>query len=95
MKKNRGSLFDLVIGMYTNPYMHGVETIKAPMLILWGDQDRVADPKHASMLHRDVENSTLIVYPGLGHGITVLTQEKGARDVLDFLQASGLGEIGE
>ena len=94
-EKNRSTLLELVVGMYDNPYMEGVETIKAPMLILWGDQDQVADPNHAPRLHKDVEGSTLIMYPGLGHGLTILTQEKGAQDVLNYLQSVGLGETRE
>jgi len=41
--------------------------IKAPSLIIWGDQDRVIHVSCADVFHRGIKNSELLVLPGIGH----------------------------
>lgn len=84
-EKNRDTLFKLVLGMYDDPYIRGLNTIKVPMLILWGDQDPVSVPKYAGMLHDDVESSTLIMYEGVGHGIQIMAGKKSVKDARSFM----------
>lgn len=44
--------------------------IKAPTVIIHGDQDPVFGLDHATALNKAIPNSKLIIVPGLGHGIT-------------------------
>lgn len=43
-----------------------MQSIKAPALIILGDQD-VVTPEHAAEMHRQLSNSRLAIFPG-GHG---------------------------
>lgn len=41
--------------------------IKAPTLIVWGDQDQLLHPSMAEVFHKGIYNSDLVVMPGIGH----------------------------
>ena len=61
-----------------------LENIKAPTLILAGDQDRILGIEGAHLLHRFIEGSQLKIYEGQGHAL--YEDEKDFRkDVLAFL----------
>lgn len=62
-----------------------IGTITAPTLILWGSEDRWILPKYASHFARDIENSTLRLYEGLGHAPMEEDPERTARDARAFL----------
>ena len=44
-----------------------VKTIKAPTLIIWGDNDRLTPLDQAHILQKSIEGSELIIYEGGGH----------------------------
>ena len=46
-----------------------LKTITAPTAILHGDSDNLIDPAAAKELHDLIPDSTLTIYPGLGHSL--------------------------
>ncbi len=64
-----------------------LRTIAAPVLLLWGEQDRMVPAGHAADYERELRDVRTIVLPGLGH---VPMEEDPARSVApvrDFLSA--------
>ncbi|MGY6552667.1 MAG: alpha/beta fold hydrolase [Erythrobacter sp.] len=57
--------------------------IKAPTLIIWGEEDRLIPVTAARWLDEVMENTTLVIYPGVGH----LPQEEAAEQSLADLTA--------
>jgi pimeloyl-ACP methyl ester carboxylesterase len=41
--------------------------LKLPVLILWGDQDRILPLESGQQLHEDIKDSELVIIPGSGH----------------------------
>jgi pimeloyl-ACP methyl ester carboxylesterase len=44
-----------------------IRALRVPTLILWGSEDRAIPVAFAGRFHRDIPNSQLIVYRGVGH----------------------------
>ncbi|MEM7117073.1 MAG: alpha/beta hydrolase [Chloroflexota bacterium] len=90
-EKHRDTALKLVSSMYANPHnLRGLDTISVPTLIMWGDQDTIALPEHAQRFHNDINNSTLLMYEGVAHGLQLETGETGAQDVVEFLKHNDL-----
>jgi len=65
------------------PFLRG---IRAPVLLLWGAQDRMVPAPHAADYARELPNSRTVTLPDLGH---VPMEEDPARSlapVLEFLR---------
>jgi pimeloyl-ACP methyl ester carboxylesterase len=62
-------------------------SIGQPTLILWGARDPVAPPQDASYLHREIRQSTLILYPQCGHSPMVEKPDLFNHELGKFLQA--------
>jgi pimeloyl-ACP methyl ester carboxylesterase len=81
VQKRRPSLFDLVDKM---------KTIKAPTLIMTGDEDwSCLEP--ALLMKRTVETSALVVMPNSGHTINIEEPEAFNRHLADFFHAVEAG----
>ena len=63
--------------------------VRAPTLILWGAKDTWILPAYGQRFDRDIPDSTLIVYPDLGHVPMEEDPARTAADVRRFL-ASGV-----
>lgn len=61
-----------------------IEQIKQPVLIIWGDQDKIIPVEHAHKFKRDIPNSRLIIYEGSGHIPMIENPQETIRDVLNF-----------
>lgn len=61
--------------------------ITAPTLIANGDHDRMVPTELSKDLHRRIPDSTLIIYPGAGHGGVFQFHEEFSRALIDFLDA--------
>lgn len=63
-----------------------LSTINVPTLIMWGKEDIWIDTSFAYLFHRDLANSELILYPGVGHipmeEIPLLTAKDARRFLL-------------
>ena len=44
-----------------------IQSITAPTLILWGDEDALIPVEAGQWLDQAMPNSTLVIYPGIGH----------------------------
>jgi pimeloyl-ACP methyl ester carboxylesterase len=64
-------------------------TLNMPMLIVWGEQDRMTPLSLAESMHRAAPQSVLAVYGGCGHITVVTCEDRIAPTVLNFL--SGVG----
>jgi len=44
-----------------------LKTVRAPTLLLWGEQDAMIPPANAADYRAALPHSTLVTLPGLGH----------------------------
>jgi pimeloyl-ACP methyl ester carboxylesterase len=66
--------------------MNGLETIKIPVLIIWGREDRVLPCKHGEFASAHIPNAKLHIFEKCGH---ISNLEKAAefnRLAVDFLK---------
>lgn len=64
---------------------HRIQQVETPTLILWGKKDTWVLPKNAHKFHKDIKNSSLKIYPHLGHVAQEEEPYSTAKDALDFL----------
>ncbi|MFN4021026.1 MAG: alpha/beta fold hydrolase [Erythrobacter sp.] len=64
--------------------------VKTPTLILWGEEDRLIPVAAGRWLDRTLPDSTLVVYPGIGH----LPQEEAVNATLGDVEA-WLGKLAD
>jgi len=62
-----------------------ISSIRHPTLIIWGELDEVVPAAHAYRFHKDMPQSELIMYEGIGHMPMKEIPEKSAFDLLEFL----------
>lgn len=62
-----------------------IKAIRAPTLILWGDQDKLIPVEHARFFERDLPNDQLIIYEGVDHMPQLEIPERSVNDVRAFL----------
>jgi 3-oxoadipate enol-lactonase len=70
-------------------------TIKAPALVLHGDEDKTVSIELGRQIAETLPNATLICYPGAGHNFIVTYTDKVLDDVTSFLErAAAVGQPG-
>ena len=62
-----------------------LKNISCPALIIGGEEDKIVGIQASYEMHKNIANSDLIVYPGLGHGAFEEAKDFNRR-VLDFLE---------
>jgi pimeloyl-ACP methyl ester carboxylesterase len=82
---NRDAFISRTNLKFNNDYLQ-ISKIKAPTLLLWGDQDRWIKIENAYKFQKDLQNDTLIVYKGIGHVPMEEHPIESAKDVLKFLE---------
>ncbi|MBO0693680.1 MAG: alpha/beta hydrolase [Acidimicrobiaceae bacterium] len=60
--------------------------IKAPTLVLWGEDDKVNDLEAARLSHENIPGSELKVLPGVGHAVPREAPEVFVQTVVEFLE---------
>ena len=60
-------------------------SLKLPVLILWGEKDRLIPLSSGEWLHAHIPGSRLIVYPGTGHLPMEEQPDRSAADVAAFV----------
>jgi pimeloyl-ACP methyl ester carboxylesterase len=60
--------------------------VRCPTLVLWGDRDRLVDPRLAPRLAAAVPDARLLVLDGVGHVAMLEAPEPTARAVLGLLE---------
>ena len=73
-------------GLLEDDSSEDLAKIKAPTLIIWGDQDSIVPLSDQEKLKAGIEGSRLVVYPGVGHAI--YWEEPGlvASDIIVFIK---------
>ncbi|TCJ20082.1 alpha/beta hydrolase [Rubrobacter taiwanensis] len=62
-----------------------IRRIATPTLVMWGEEDRWIPPHHARRFVRDLQNASLVTYPGVGHVPMEESPERTAADADAFL----------
>jgi pimeloyl-ACP methyl ester carboxylesterase len=73
---------------FTTEVKDHIGQIKAPTLILWGEQDHLVPVEAAHAFNRAIPGSKLIVYPATGHIPMEEVADQSAADVRAFLSAT-------
>ncbi|MHA7209571.1 alpha/beta fold hydrolase [Arthrobacter sp. MDT1-65] len=68
-------------------------TVRAPTLILWGDQDRLLSRSDQQTLAARIPGSIMKAYPGVGHLVLWEHPDLVARDTAAFFEGLGLGDL--
>lgn len=63
-----------------------LQAIKAPALILWGDQDALIGRDQQDVLASGIPNSELVVYEGAGHALHWEEPQRFAADLVAFVE---------
>ena len=63
-----------------------VGSLKMPVLLLWGKQDRVIPPSHARAFRKAIPQSQLIIYADAGHLPMEETPGQVARDIESWIE---------
>ena len=61
-------------------------TIRKPTLILWGGEDKLVPPAQGKRLAEDIDGSSLVVFPGVGHSPHLEAPQLVLGRVLPFLK---------
>jgi abhydrolase domain-containing protein 6 len=61
--------------------------IKSPVLILWGEEDRILDKSAVTVLQKGLPRSKVVIMKECGHVPILERPEETAKHYLDFLQA--------
>ncbi len=81
---NRGALIERLKNKRV-PNHDKLSTIAIPVLVMWGEKDILTHPEVARQFHKDLPNSELIIYPGVGHVPMEEIPELTAQDARRFL----------
>ena len=72
--------------IYTDPVPR-LKAIKAPTLLIWGEQDQMIPSTNAQSYANVLSNSTTVLVPKLGHLLQEEQPEKGLTAVIQFLDS--------
>ena len=72
--------------IYTDPVPR-LKAIKAPTLLIWGEQDQMIPSANAQSYASVLPNSTTVLVPELGHLLQEEQPEKGLTAVMQFLES--------
>ena len=67
-----------------------IKNIQHPTLIMWGDEDSWAELEHARLFERDIGDSKLIIYSGVGHLPMEEFANQSVQDLMLFLNAKSI-----
>lgn len=67
----------------------GLPALNIPVLIEWGDLDKVQPRSVAEVFRRQIAGARLIIYPGVGHDVIEEAPVVSERDAAAFLSGSG------
>ncbi|HEY5002115.1 MAG TPA: alpha/beta hydrolase [Ktedonobacteraceae bacterium] len=70
---------------YVNSVASDLHIVNKPMLILWGDKNKVVPVKYAERLHREIQGSSLVLVPDAGHMLLFDAPDAVADAITDFI----------
>jgi pimeloyl-ACP methyl ester carboxylesterase len=62
-----------------------IKTIAVPTLIIWGENDPAIPLEHGQRLHRDIQNSQLVIIPNCGHMPQEESPDETVKALLNYL----------
>lgn len=62
-----------------------IHRIKAPTLLIWGEQDKLVPPAYGPLFQSKIKNSQLATVPGAGHMVPLENTPAWSKEVIDFL----------
>jgi pimeloyl-ACP methyl ester carboxylesterase len=68
-------------------------SISAPTLVIWGEHDRVCNPRIGEQIAATVPDARLVIIPGAGHNPMWERPDDFDRQVLPFLQGASLPPV--
>jgi pimeloyl-ACP methyl ester carboxylesterase len=74
-------------GLMTDDSFGELHTIKAPTLIIWGDQDTILPRSDQEAVAAAIPGSRLVVYAGAGHAFYWEEPDRVASDLVAFIEA--------
>jgi pimeloyl-ACP methyl ester carboxylesterase len=83
---NRQAFVDRLNMLYDTSNIPMIKTIKAPTLVLWGEQDLLIPMENGQRFHDDLPNDTLVILKNMGHVPMEENPVESLRPVLEFLR---------
>ncbi len=74
-------------GWKSADYREALRSFTKPVLILWGDKDAYCPRADQDELLKNLKNSKLVVYEGIGHALHWEAPEKFAVDITQFINS--------
>jgi non-heme chloroperoxidase len=74
------------LGLMVEDHGHLLPRIKAPVLIIWGDQDSIFKSKDEETLRKGLPSAEFRVYEGIGHNVQWEQPERVAKDIAEFME---------
>ena len=62
-----------------------IHRVKAPTLILWGEQDKLTPPAYGPLFQSKIKNSQLTTVPGAGHMLPLENTPAWSKEIVAFL----------
>jgi pimeloyl-ACP methyl ester carboxylesterase len=62
-----------------------IPSVEVPTLVMWGEKDTWITPEHAQRFSKDIPDSELITYEGVGHVPMEEAPDETAPDAVEFL----------
>jgi pimeloyl-ACP methyl ester carboxylesterase len=69
-------------------FSEDITAIKAPVLIIWGTEDRITDPRNADIFVQRIPDARKVLLDGIGHAPMIEAPEKSAALFREFLAES-------
>lgn len=70
---------------YQPAFREALERITAPVLVIWGREDRITDPRNGAVFVERIPNARLELLDGVGHAPMIEVPEHSATLVRDFI----------
>ncbi len=67
-----------------------IDSINAPTLILWGEEDRVIPVSHAKLFKNKIKNSEMIIYSNIGHLPMEENPDQVSKDIDRFISSQNI-----
>jgi pimeloyl-ACP methyl ester carboxylesterase len=74
------------LGLMIEDHGHLLARIKAPVLIIWGDQDSIFTSEDEETLRKGLPSAEFRVYEGIGHNVQWEQPERVAKDIAEFME---------
>jgi pimeloyl-ACP methyl ester carboxylesterase len=69
-------------------FSEDITAIKAPVLLIWGEEDRITDPRNADIFVQQIPDARKVLLDGIGHAPMIEAPEESAMLFREFLAES-------